>query len=98
MGRPLKAQLVKLTLPKSASGKMVPLDDDGASAMTSAEKGAVTPFVWIVLKVWCVVSSTRVRVKLPVPPLVTVPVISSPGLTVMPVMGIAASGYISYQA
>ena len=97
MGRPLKAQLVKLTLPKSASGKTVPLDDDGASAMTSAEKGAVTPFVGVVVKVWCVVSSTRMRVKLLVPPLVTVPVISSPGLTVME-MVIGGLGYVSYHA
>ena len=82
IGRPLKAQRAKLTVPKSASGISSPVEASvGASAMTSAEYLRAAAQDSAIVNLAPVVSLAIVKVKCPAPWLFTVPVITSPGLT-----------------
>lgn len=74
----------KLTVPKSASGRMPPLDD-GASAIHSAEERWAPLTLAEVVKEWFVVVSVIVTVK-DLPLKLACAVMWSPGLMVSPLM------------
>lgn len=93
---PLAVQLVKLTVPKLASGSTPELDD-GASAIHSAEPRAAPLRLLFVVNVQPLVLSLMVNVKLLPLFHFTSAVNESPGETA-PERFTGAAGYISYQA
>ena len=86
----------KETVPKSANGR-TPLEEDGASAIHSADDSFADFSVCEVLYVALVVTSVSVRVNLLDPVYLTSPDIWSPGWIVM-LRSTGELGYISYQA
>src|SRR5215475_10491657 len=77
---PLAVQLVKLTVPKLASGKTPP-EPEGASAIHSAEPSFARGDFWEVVNVQCFVALVMVSVKFPLPLTFTSAVIASLGAT-----------------
>src|SRR5690349_9628817 len=92
---PSTSALLKWTVPKLVSGRM-PVDEQGASAMTSAEARVALARVFLIVCDQPLVVSFSTRVKWPLPVKVTDPVKWSPGLTGLEKFT-GNAGYISYQ-
>ena len=88
--------LLKLTVPKFASGR-TPLPLDGASAITSAEASLALRYVFVVENVHPWEASEMTNLKEPLPLVVTLADMESPGWTgLLRLTGYF--GYISYHA
>jgi hypothetical protein len=78
---PFTCELLKVTVPKFASGS-TPLEDDGASAITSAEARASEELLWLIVWLQPRVLSARYSVNEPEEVAVTRETIVSPAFTV----------------